>query len=194
MNYYEVRWKIARPMFFRYQLGMLFPDESNALINTQLSRWVEKKKLIRLRRGMFLFPGAKIDELVLANFIYRPSYVSLEFALNYYGIIPDVAPNVTSVSPITTKTVGTGRGVFIYSKIARDLYFGWQTVKDSGSEFLFSIAEPEKALLDYVYVRKIRDLTDQRVDLEVIDRKRITKYGRMFPAWVMRAINEQYRQ
>lgn len=194
MNYYEVRWKIAAPMFFRYQLGTLFPDESNTLINTQLSRWVDNKKLIRLRRGIFLFPEAKIDELVLANLIYRPSYVSLESALNYHGIIPDVSPNVTSVSPVTTKTARTGRGVFIYSKIARDLYFGWQKVKDSDSEFLFSIAEAEKALLDYVYIRKIRDLTDQRIDLGTIDRKRIIKYGQKFPAWVMRAINEQYRQ
>lgn len=194
MNYYEVRCKISMPMFFRYQLGLMFPDESKTLINTQLSRWVDKKKLIRLRRGLFLFPGAKIDELVLANFIYRPSYVSLETGLNYYGIIPDVAANVTSVSPTTSKTFKTGRGVFIYSKIARELYFGWQTVRDSGSEFLFSIAEPEKAVLDYVYIRKIRDLTDQRVNLAAIDRKKLIKYGRIFPKWVMEAIDEQYRQ
>lgn len=194
MNYYEVRWKIARPMFFRYQLGILFPDEPNTLINTQLSRWVEKEKLIRLRRGMFLFPEAKIDELVLANFIYRPSYVSLESALNYYGIIPDVVGNVTSVSPVTSRTFRTSRGVFMYSKIVKNLYFGWQTVKDSGSEFWFSIAEQEKALLDYVYIRRIRDLTDQRIDLGAINQEKLIKYSRIFPAWVMKAINEQYNQ
>lgn len=182
------------PVFFRYQVERLFPDESRTLTNSQLSRWVEKKKLVRLRRELFLFPEVKIDELVLANFIYRPSYVSLESALNYYGIIPDVVQNATSVSPITTRTFRTGRGVFMYSKIVNSLYFGWQTVKDSGSEFSFSIAEPEKALLDYVYIRKIRDLTDQRIDLAAIDRKKLINYGRIFPKWVMEVIDEQYHK
>lgn len=182
------------PVFFRYQVERLFPNESRTLTNSQLSRWVEKKKLIRLRRELFLFPEVKIDELVLANFIYRPSYISLESALNYYGIIPDVVQNVTSVSPVTTRTFRTGRGVFIYSKIVKNLYFGWQTVKDSSSEFWFSIAKAEKALLDYVYVRKIRDLTNQRIDFEAIDKRKLVKFGRTFPAWVMKAINEQYNK
>ena len=194
MNYYELRWKMPTGLFFRHQVARLFPKDSHQLINSQLSRWVAKSKLVRVKREMFLFPGTKINEFVLANFIYRPSYVSLESALNYYGIIPDVAPNVTSVSPTTTKTIRTGDGVFIYSKIAKSLYFGWQIIKDAGSEFSFSIAEAEKALLDYVYVRKIRDLDDQRADLAGIDRKKLVKYGKIFPAWVMRAINEQYRR
>jgi predicted transcriptional regulator of viral defense system len=182
------------PVFFRYQVERLFPNESRTLTNSQLSRWVEKKKLVRLRRELFLFPEVKIDEMVLANFIYRPSYISLESALNYYGIIPDVVQNVTSVSPVTTRTFRTGRGVFIYSKIMKNLYFGWQTVKDSKSDFEFSIAEPEKALLDYVYIRRIRDLTDQRIDFGVIDPKKLIKYSRIFPSWVINTINEQYHK
>lgn len=180
------------PVFFRRQVEGLFPDESKALINSQVSRWVERGKLIRLRRELFVFPETRIDELVLANLVYRPSYVSLESALDYYGIIPDVAMNVTNVSPTTTKTVKTSRGTFMYSKIARNLYFGWKTVKDSDSECSFSIAEPEKAVLDYVYIRRIRDLADQRIDLSAIDRKKLVKYGRIFPSWVMETVNEQY--
>lgn len=193
MKIIELLRRANTPLFFDYQIKRLFPGETKHRVNVQLARFVRAGILVRLKRGLYQFSHAKIDELVLANLIYRPSYVSLETGLNYYGIIPDVAGNVTSVSPITTKTARTGRGVFIYSKIARELYFGWQTVKDSGSQFEFAIAEPEKALLDYVYVRKIRDLSDQRIDLAEIDRKKLIKYGRVFPAWVMEAINEQYR-
>lgn len=194
MNYEDARLNIALPMFSRHQLGLVFPEEPNTLINTQLARWVEKKKLTRLRRGLFLFPHAKIDEMVLANYIYRPSYVSLESALNYYGIIPDVPGNVTSVSPVTSKIVRTARGAFFYSKIAKHLYFGWKPVKDNNSEFRFSIAEPEKAVLDYVYIRRIRDIIGQRIDLAQIDRKKLMRHGRMFPDWVMETINEQHHQ
>lgn len=192
MKLTELLKRVNTSLFFDYQIERLFPGETKPRINVQLARFVRAGILVRLKRGLYQFSGAGVDELVLANFIYRPSYVSLESALNYYGIIPDVTANVTSVSPITSKTVRTGRGAFIYSKIAVRLYFGWQTVKDTGGGFQFSIAEPEKALLDYVYIRKIRDLTDQRIDLEAIDRKKLTKYSRMFPLWVREAVNEQY--
>lgn len=161
-------------------------------ITTQLKRFVKSNRLIRLKRGLFIFPETNIDELVLANFIYRSSYVSLETGLNYYGIIPDVAANVTSVSPVTTRTFRTVRGIFMYSKIIKNPYFGWQTIKDSKSDFSFLMAGAEKALLDYVYIRKIRDLTDQRIDLAAIDRKKLIKYGRIFPKWVMEAIDELF--
>jgi len=194
MKIIELLGRVNIPLFFDYQIERMFPDESKHQVNVQLARFVRAGVLMRLKRGLYVFSHGKIDEMVLANFIYRPSYVSLESALNYYGIIPDVVGNVTSVSPVTTRNFRTGRGVFIYSKIAGDLYFGRQTVKDSDSEFYFSIAEAEKALLDYVYIRKIRDLSDQRVDLSGIDRKKLIKYGKIFPARVMRTINEQYRQ
>jgi len=194
MKIIELLKRVNTPLFFDYQIQRLFPDEPRHQINVQLARFVRAGAVVRLKRGLYAFSHAKVNEFVLANYIYRPSYVSLESGLNYWGIIPDVTANVTSVSPTTTKTVRSERGVFIYSKIAKSLYFGWQIIKDAGSEFSFSIAEAEKALLDYIYVRKIRDLDDQRADLAGIDRKKLVKYGKIFPAWVMRAINEQYRR
>lgn len=183
---------MTTPLFFDYQVERLFPDEPKRLVSIQLARFAKAGALVRLRRGLYEFTHAKIDEMVLANFIYRPSYISLESALNYYGIIPDVVQNVTSVSPVTTRTFRTSRGVFIYSKIMKNLYFGWQTVKDGKSDLSFLIAEPEKALLDYIYIRRIRDLTDQRIDFETIDPKKLIKYSRIFPSWVIKTINEQY--
>ena len=194
MKITELLNRMTAPLFFDYQAERLFPGEPKHLVNVQLARFVRAGVLIRLKRGLYEFSHAKIDELVLANFIYRPSYISLESALNYYGIIPDVVQNVTSISPVTTRTFKTGRGVFMYSKIVKDLYFGWQTVKDSKSDFSFMIAEPEKALLDYVYIRRIRDLTDQRIDFGTIDRGKLIKYSRIFPSWVINTINEQYNK
>lgn len=194
MKIIELFSKVTTPLFFDYQAERLFPDEPKHMISIQLARFASAGALVRLRRGLYEFSHARIDEMVLANFIYRPSYVSLESALNYYGIIPDVVGNVTSVSPVTTRTFRTGRGVFIYSKIAKELYFGWQKVNDSKSDFEFSIAEPEKALLDYVYIRRIRDLTDQRIDLETIQREKLIMYSRIFPSWVINTINEQYNK
>ena len=86
--------------------------------NIQLARWHKAGKLIRLKRGVYQFADGQVDEFSLAGYLYQPSYISLETALNNLGIIPDVSANVTSISPVTTKTIKTVKGTFIYSKIS----------------------------------------------------------------------------
>src|SRR3989339_642650 len=113
MKIIELLKRVNTPLFFDYQIQRLFPDEPRHQINVQLARFVRAGAVVRLKRGLYAFSHAKVNEFVLANYIYRPSYVSLESGLNYWGIIPDVTANVTSVSPTTTKTVRSERGVFI---------------------------------------------------------------------------------
>lgn len=190
----ELLQRLTTPLFFDYQVERLFPDESKHQVNVQLTRLARAGVIVRLKRGLYVYAHAEPNEFVMANLIYRPSYVSLESALNNYGIIPDVVGNVTSVSPVTTKTIKTPRGTYIYSKIATNLYFGFNPVTDPQSHFPYTIAAAEKALLDYVYIRKLRDLSDQRIDLGLIDRNRLIRHGRIFPKWVLEAINEQYHR
>lgn len=157
----------------------------------QLARWAKTGKLIRLKRGVYQFADRTVDEFTLAGYLYQPSYVSLETALNNFGIIPDVSVNITSISPVTTKLINSVMGSFIYSKINPSLFFGWQKIKDS-SGFYYQIALPEKALLDWIYIRKIINLGGQRVDLSTFSKTRINKFSRPYPAWVRRVINEQF--
>ena len=161
--------------------------------NIQLARWHKAGKLIRLKRGVYQFADRKVDEFSLANFLYSPSYISLETTLNNLGVIPDVSANVTSVSPVTTKTIKTVKGTFIYSKINQGLYFGWQKIKD-GSGTYYQIALPEKALLDWIYLRKISNLKEQRVDFSGLNRTRLKQFSRFFPGWVKGVIYEQFNR
>jgi len=87
------------------------------------------------------------------NFIYSPSYLSLETALNYYSIIPDVPFAITSVTLNKTKTFRTRNyGVFSYNSIKSDLFFGFKSIL-VGKNYSYNIALPEKALFDYFYLR-----------------------------------------
>lgn len=190
MKLKELSRKLVTPLFFGYQVEKLFPTEPKHQINTQLSRMVRRGDLIRLKRGVFTLAGVEIDEFVLANILYRPSYVSLESALNSQGIIPDVAAKVTSVSPITSKRISTSQGTFWYSKISRERYFGFVKVQDAHNQLYYDIAEAEKALLDWIYIRKIRRLQDMRVDLDKLDPVRLAEYGQYFPRWVRKCFDE----
>ena len=190
MKFSNFRHLVTAPIFSDYQIKRLFSDEPKTHINIQLSRWVKTGKLIRLKRGLFIFPDTKPEEFLLANLLYRPSYVSLEAALNVFGLIPDVTQNITSITPITSKTIRTPLGTYLYSKIASPLYFGFEKRRDPLTGWWYDVALPEKALLDFIYVRKLTTLKQHRLDQSGLNRRRLRRLAKFFPAWVWEAINE----
>ena len=187
----EIRSKIKMPIFSRADVLKHFPKEPPNQINTQLHRMMTRGDLVGIKRGLYCFPGLSTDEFVLANKIYEPSYVSLESALNIYGVIPDIVANVVSVTPITSKRFITPFGDYLYSKIARALFFGYTEILDEHSSIYYNIATPEKALLDLIYIRKIKDLIEYRVDLSNINKKKLINYSTHFPEWVRKALKNE---
>lgn len=179
--------------FWDYQVKRIFPEEKEEHINIQLSRMVKSGRLIRLKRGLFCFPETlknHRNEFVLAQLLYEPSYISLESALNAQGVIPDIPQNVTSISPTTTKKVTVSIGTFLYSKIQTSLYFGYEKINDGNSPYYYNMALPEKAFLDYLYIRKIKDLKDLRIDFKSLNSSVIKKYSSHYPKWVQVLANE----
>jgi hypothetical protein len=181
---------ITTPYFFSYQLPRLFPKESPQSFKTQLSRLVKKGLLTRLKRGIYIFPDRDIDELVLASILYQPSYVSLETALHIHGIIPDIPSTLTSVTSITPNTFVTSRGTFSYSRIDKKYYYGYTRITNQDNQLSYSLAEPEKALLDWMYIRKITDFNSLRVDLKVLDKSILSTYAKTYPGWIARNFYE----
>lgn len=190
MKIEQLREAISSPYFTTFQVQKLFVDESSSQINVQLSRMVKRGIIISLKRGVFSFPKSSQDSFILANLLYPQSYVSLESALNTYGVIPDVPSQVTSVTPLTTKQIHTPTEIFFYSKIAKNLYFGFLSVESlQVPSHYYRIAEPEKALLDYIYIRSITNLVEARVDRNVLNADKLQIYARHFPKWVQKVVN-----
>ena len=191
MRLSALKQHVNTDIFTNTDLARLFPEESENQINTQVYRMVKRGDLIGIKRGIYLFPNADIDEFVIANRIYIPSYVSLESALNIYGILPDYASNITSITTTTTKNIKTQKNTFLYSKINRYLYFGFENVMDSNSGLYYQIALPEKALLDYIYIRKIRSLFENRVDTSGLNKQVLANFAMYFPKWVSKVITSE---
>ncbi|MDP1721672.1 MAG: hypothetical protein Q8L37_00530 [Candidatus Gottesmanbacteria bacterium] len=178
MRYLDLRKQIEGNYFRILDVAKLFPAEQSSTIRTQLYRFVKKGFISQLKRGLYCFDKSTIDELALAEQLYFPSYVSLETALNYYGIIPDIPMAVSCVTPVTTKKIETGFGVYHYFKVDRALFFGF-------SQTPFAIAYKEKALLDYFYLRRIRSISpEMRLQLNDWDWKRYREYAVHFPKWI----------
>ncbi len=114
---------------------------------------VKTGELIRLRRGLYVvnpdLSGIGINAQLCANHIYGPSYVSLHWALRWYGLIPEKVFRMTSMTLRPSKTFETPLGVFDYYMVDREYFpIGVRSVQDDGVSYL--IASPEKALCDLI--------------------------------------------
>lgn len=119
-----------------------------------LSRWIKKGLLIRLRQGYFTFPeyrGKADFALYFANRIYRPSYVSLHTALAFYGIIPEAVVQITSISPLKTAFFTNAIAEYSYKTIKKELMFGYG-LKPLAEGRSLQMADAEKAILDLLYL------------------------------------------
>lgn len=117
-------------------------------------RWVKKGWLIKLKNGFYTFPellSRPNFQLFVANRIYRPSYVSLQSALAFYGLIPEAVFQITSVTTRKTATFENQAGTCSYLSIKPEIMFGFNRLPFDHDKSIL-IAKPEKALLDLLYL------------------------------------------
>lgn len=123
-------------------------------LRNQLTRWQKKGLLVHLRKGMYILNAedrkADIDQTIIANILYQPSYISLEYALNFYGLIPEAVSDVTSVSTRKTSTFNNELGVFRYQHIDPKAFRGFKKAGEGKNTFF--MAEAEKAVVDFIYL------------------------------------------
>jgi hypothetical protein len=134
-----------------------------------ISRMVKAGELIRLKNGFFLI-AEKIEESSIpyeqvANLLYGPSYISFEWALSYYKMIPEGVYVVTSASASKSKIFNTPVGTFDYTYLSHHRYsIGIDQKENAAGRFL--IATPEKALADLIHLKsKKLEGNDLLVDL-----------------------------
>ena len=125
--------------------------------NDKLSEWLNREVLIPLKRGMYLVgPNWRSETVCLpliANRLYGPSCVSLEYALSWHGMIPERVAEVTSVCTRRGRLMTNPLGTFSYTTVPREL-FSVGLVIDSDSINHFWIASREKAICDKVLVTR----------------------------------------
>jgi len=91
----------------------------------RLVRYVQKGYIHKLKdnRGLYALADVTLHPWKVANRLLRPSYVSLETALSYYGVLPESVYAVTSVTPKTTRTFHAQGIVYTYQKIKQEFSF-----------------------------------------------------------------------
>jgi predicted transcriptional regulator of viral defense system len=167
------------------EVKQVFPDFESR----RFYEWQKKGYIKKLASQFYIFADKKINESennFIANKLFEPSYVSLESALRYYNLIPEVVFLTTSVTTRKTKSVKTAIGNFQYRSVKENLFFGYKIVDFNG--VAYKIAEPEKALLDFLYLRSDlkteADFAELRINeeeyCEIINQTNLKKYLDVF--------------
>lgn len=182
MNYLQFRDMMSPfPSFSVREIEKYDPDFDNR----RLVEWQQKGYIKRIRNQWYMFsdqPGAEGFLYHTANQIYSPSYVSMESALSFHGFIPEGVFQVTSCTTLKTQRFDTPIGRFFYRRIKPVLFFGYKLIEWDKTNY--KIAEPEKAIIDYMYlhseVRQVKDIEALRWNRshinETISPGRLDKY------------------
>ena len=163
--------------------GKVDPD----LVRLQLTRWTKNGRVYQLRRGLYAiappYQKVKPHPFLIANRMRRASYVSLQSALSYYGLIPDTTHVTLSVTTARPARWQTPLGVFEFRHIKPELLRGYHMtdLNQAQPKQQALIATPEKALLDLVYLqpssdtpkylRELRLQNLERLDLDELYRQ-----------------------
>lgn len=161
-------------LFTISDFARLFSLKNNNTLYKKIQR-LEKQKIIKkIINGKYLFSISHPDEFAIAHFIMNPSYISLESALSFYGIMTGFSYSITSITTRPPKTVAIEKKEYSYSHINPSLFWGYE----KNSQFL--IADKEKALLDYIYfsLKGLRTMLDfDEIDTTQIDKVRLSEYA-----------------
>jgi len=172
----------AKTPFFTLSSLQAILNITRESARTTASRLVERGILVRLRRDLYTLVNKNYSLFSLANALHQPSVISLETALNYWGLIVQVPQVIFSIS-LRSYRYERDNTEFIYRRIEQSLFrFGQVKAED------FYVTEPEKALLDTLYMKSkgLVELLPGDVDMGKLDIELLGYYSRFYPGIVRR--------
>jgi len=141
---------------FDYQ-ALLAALNNYAHPRDKISDLIAKNVIIRVKKGLYIFGDSyrlkPYSREILANLIYGPSYVSLEYALSHHGLIPERVETITSITTRRSRDFDTPFGTFSYRMLKGPRYAVGAILETAGKTS-FLVASPEKALADKVWTDK----------------------------------------
>jgi len=210
MEAIDIRAQIKTEIFDYQTLIDILKDLSSP--RDKITDLLRQEIIIRVKKGLYVFAPKyrthPYSKELLANLIHGPSYLSLDYALAYYGVIPERVEAVTSVTPNGSRRFNTPVGLFIYRQIPAAAYETGQVRTETDHEQAFLIATPEKALADKIVSLRGLAITsaaemqrfleeDLRIELDflkTLPAARIDDFARRYHSRKLRYLSQLVRQ
>ena len=154
------------PYLTRKNLELILGNNRRT-VDDRIKSLIKSGVILKLKNGFYISTNYQKQERdpqkyleYLANILYQPSYISLEYALSFYGLIPESVYGITAVSPNKTKIFKNNLNIFSYKKIKNELFFGFTEIPSKTG--LTSFATKSKCLFDFLLLKK--GLTDKNLE------------------------------
>lgn len=138
-------------------------------VRLQLTRWTKSGRLYQLRRGLYAiappYQKVKPHPFVIANHLQHASYVSVQSALAFFGLIPETMHTTISVTAGRPERLETPLGVFEFRHVKPELLCGYRMADLRSQQAL--VATPEKAVLDLVYLQPGGETMEYLIELRL---------------------------
>ena len=152
--------------YFNKRTAVILIGKKGKNLDKKIEQLKRKKYLLSLKKGIYV-SSVFVEKLgdrkpyseYLANILRYPSYISLEYALAEYGLIPEGVSVITSISLKSGRVFENILGSFVYKNIKSELFSGF--VERSFLDKNIKFATPAKALFDLLYLKKIPDLDQE---------------------------------
>lgn len=179
---------LVREKLLKQDLKIFTPVEFSRIFN--LNTWQVKYFLaiqesqgliLKLKRGLYSLKTDPPSEEEIANKLYQPSYISFEYALAKYNILPEATYQITSITTKPTRNFTVGNIQYSYLTVKKSVYSGYLAQRSDSNSPVFLIAEPEKAFADWLYFVSLGKKTDNdRLNLTSLDKNRVFEFIKLF--------------
>lgn len=181
MNPLEVQKKLAANhlyLFTPLEFQRLFGISAQKTFNF-LKYYTKKGLFVRLKNGVYVLATNIPSEFLIANKLYQPSYVSFEYALSFHHLIPETVYIITSATTKPTREFEAFGKVYKYYRIKREAFLGYEPRKIQDTTIF--LAEPEKALVDYLYFVDLKKKgLIERLSTKNLNKKKLSTYAKLF--------------
>ena len=160
----ELKDKIPSDIFDYQTLNEALKNYASS--RDKISSLMKKGLIVRIKKGLYIFGESlrrnPISRELLANLIYGPSYISLDYALHFHGLIPERSEPLTSVCLGRSRRFSTPLGLFIYRSIPTVAYHIGVERVETDRDNAFLMAAPDKALSDKIVLEKGTPISTQK--------------------------------
>ncbi len=156
----EIAFERAHRGVFTRREAAGWVEDAGPRLDALLKRAVGHGEVWRIRRGLYClhtrYLKRPVDAFAVAQLVHGPSYISMEAALSHHGWIPEAVYTVTSASVARSRTFTTPLGVFSFTRVPQRVFYAAVSRVETRAGDSFLLADPLKALADYVYVHRCR--------------------------------------
>ena len=163
MEIKSIKKQLLSPYYTRQNLALIL-GSNRRVLDERIKKLIKLGWLVRIRRGFYLNnylleKSLQKEEFLeyIGTILKYPAYVSLEYALAKYGLIPESIYTITYVTTKKTARYQASETILSFKTIKQDLFWGYEERQFGKSSYWF--AKKEKALFDFIYLTPIKTYT-----------------------------------